>query len=307
MRRLHFVLACLFLAGASLAWWLSAPQPRFSPAQWQALGLSGDADRGRLMFFAGGCESCHVTPGQTDPLRLGGGLKLRTPFGSFYPPNISSDRIDGIGAWSTVDLANALLSGVSPKSEHLYPAFPYTSYQRMTPSDVADLIAFLRTLPAVRGRPPAHRLHFPFSLRRGLGLWKLLYFNDAGLSPDPKQSALWNLGRYLVEGPGHCGECHTPRNLLGAMKPGLRLAGAAVPDGKGNAPNLTGGGPLANWTNADIVEALSSGFTPDGDVLGGGMTAVVRNLAQLPKSDLEAIATYLKSLPPIGEPSTAKP
>ena len=195
---------------------------------------------GRRMFFAGGCDSCHSTPEQPDPLRLGGGLELKTPFGSFYPPNISSDPVDGIGGWREVDLANALLSGVSPEGRHYYPAFPYTSYQRMNPSDVADLIAFLRTLPPVQGRPPEHRLIFPFSIRRALGIWKLLYFDKAGLAPDLNRSAEWNLGRYLVEGPGHCGECHTPRNLLGAMKPSLHLAGAPVLDGKGNAPNLTG-------------------------------------------------------------------
>ena len=176
----------------------------------------------------------------------------------------------------------------------------------MKPGDVADLFAFLRTVPAVRGRPPAHDLTFPFSIRRALGLWKLFYFGDAGVQPDPKQSSQWNLGRYLVEGPGHCGECHTPRSLLGAMKPRLPLAGAHTPDGKGNAPNLTAAG-LADWTNADIVEALTSGFTPDGDVLGGGMTSVVRNLAQLPNSDREAIAVYLKSLPALGPPAPAKP
>ena len=306
MKRLYFILAFSILAGAPLAWWLSAPKARFSLAEWHAFGFSGDPARGRRMFFAGGCDSCHSTPEQPDPLRLGGGLELKTPFGSFYPPNISSDPVDGIGAWREVDLANALLSGVSPDGRHYYPAFPYTSYQRMNPSDVADLIAFLRTLPPVKGRPPGHRLIFPFSVRRALGIWKLLYFDNAGLAPDPNRSAEWNLGHYLVEGPGHCGECHTPRNLLGAMKPSLHLAGAPVLDGKGNAPNLTGAS-LADWTNADVVEALTSGFTPVGDVLGGGMTSVVRNLAQLPQSDREAIAVYLKSLPPIGATSAAKP
>jgi mono/diheme cytochrome c family protein len=306
MKRLYFILAFSILAGATLVWWLSAPKARFSLAEWQAFGFSGDPARGRRMFFAGGCDSCHSTPEQPDPLRLGGGLELKTPFGSFYPPNISSDPVDGIGAWREVDLANALLSGVSPDGRHYYPAFPYTSYQRMNPSDVADLIAFLRTLPPVQGRPPEHRLIFPFSVRRALGIWKLLYFDKAGLAPDLNRSEEWNLGRYLVEGPGHCGECHTPRNLLGAMKPSLHLAGAPVLDGKGNAPNLTGAN-LADWTNADVVEALTSGFTPVGDVLGGGMTSVVRNLAQLPQSDREAIAVYLKSLPPIGAPSAAKP
>ena len=175
----------------------------------------------------------------------------------------------------------------------------------MTPTDIADLVAFLRTLPAVPGRAPAHVLAFPFTIRRAVGLWKLLYFDNAGLRPDPAESEQWNRGRYLVEGPGHCGECHTPRGLLGQMEQNKRLAGAPSPDGKGKTSNLTGAG-LANWTTADIVEALSSGFTPSGDVLGGGMASVVRNLAQLPQSDREAIAVYLKSLPPLGAPSRAK-
>jgi len=306
MKRTLIVLAVVVAAGAALAWALSAPRPRYSAEQWQALGLAGDAAAGRLVFFAGGCESCHKSPGQDDPLRLGGGLELKTPFGSFYPPNISSDRTDGIGAWRTVDIANALLSGVSPRGRNLYPAFPYTSYQRMTPKDVADLAAFLRTLPAVKGKAPANALAFPFSIRRAVGLWKLLYFDNAPLPPDARQSAQWNRGRYLVEGPGHCGECHTPRNFLGAMEQSRALAGATLPDGHGKSANLRGGGFL-NWTNDDIVEALTSGFTPAGDVLGDGMTAVVGNLAKLPDSDRQAIAVYLKSLPPLGPRAPAKP
>ncbi len=259
-----------------------------------------------MSFSPAAASSCHKSPGQDDPLKLGGGLELKTPFGSFYPPNISSDPVDGIGAWRPVDIANALLSGVSRDGQHLYPAFPYTSYQRMTPKDVSDLAAFLRTLPAVKGRAPKNALPFPLSIRRAVGLWKLLYFDNSGLPPDPEQSAPWNRGRYLVEGPGHCGECHTPRNFLGAMEESWALTGAPMPDGHGKSANLRGGDFL-NWTNADIVEALTSGFTPAGDVLGSGMTAVVRNLAELPESDRQAIAVYLKSLPPLGPPAAAKP
>jgi mono/diheme cytochrome c family protein len=302
MKQFLFILCPFLVAGGGLAWALSAPRPRFSPDQWLALEKPGDAAAGRRIFYAGGCESCHAAPGQPDPLKLGGGLELKTPFGSFYPPNISSDPVDGIGAWRPVDLANALLSGVSPEGRHYYPAFPYTSYQRMETADAADLFAFLRTLPAVQGRSPPNRLAFPFSIRRAIGLWKLLYFDNAPLAPDPRQGAQGNLGRYLVEGPGHCGECHTPRGPLGAMEPGRALTGAPAPDGKGKTPNLTGAA-LADWTNDDIVEALTSGFTPTGDVLGAGMTGVVRNMAQLPKSDREAIAVYLKSLGSSGAPN----
>ena len=261
---------------------------------------------GGSFFTPAAASSCHKSPGQDDPLRLGGGLELKTPFGSFYPPNISTDPVDGIDAWQPVDIANALLSGVSSNGGHLYPAFPYTSYQRMNPKDVADLAAFLRTLPAVKGKAPANALAFPFSIRRAVGLWKLLFFDNAGLRPDPSQTEQWNRGRYLVEGPGHCGECHTPRGFLGEMDLSRALAGAPLPDGHGKAANLRGGDFL-NWTDADIVEALTSGFTPAGDVLGAGMTAVVRNLAELPESDRQAIAVYLKSLPPLGPPAPAKP
>ena len=302
--RILLALACVALL-AWVGWRLSAPRPRFSEAEWQSQEKPGDAQAGRRIFFAGGCESCHATPGQPDPLKLGGGLELKTPFGSFYPPNISMDAKDGVGAWRDVDFANALLSGVSPNGGHYYPAFPYTSYQRMTPGDVADLIAFLRTLPAVSGRPPDHKLAFPFSVRCALGLWKLLYFDNAGLTPIPGRSEDWNLGRYLVEGPGHCGECHTPRGMLGEMLADKALSGAPSPDGKGKAPSRIGG-KFADWTQADIVEALSSGFTPEGDALGGAMAAVVRNTGRLPPADREAIAIYLKSLsPPKAE--SAKP
>jgi mono/diheme cytochrome c family protein len=176
----------------------------------------------------------------------------------------------------------------------------------MTPKDVADLAAFLRTVPPVKGNAHANALPFPFSIRRAVGLWKLLYFDNAGLRPDPSQSEQWNRGRYLVEGPGHCGECHTPRGFLGEMDMSRALAGAPLPDGHGKAANLRGGDFLT-WTDADIVEALSSGFTPGGDVLGAGMTGVVRNLAELPESDRQAIAVYLKSLPPLVPPAAAKP
>ena len=307
MTRIAVILAVVVVAaGAALALALTAPKPRFTAAEWQALALAGDPAAGRLVFFAGGCESCHKSPGQDDPLRLGGGLELKTPFGSFYPPNISSDPVDGIGAWRPVDIANALMSGVSPEGRHFYPAFPYASYQRMTPKDAADLAAFLRMAPAVKGRAPANALTFPFSIRRAVGLWKLLYFDNAGLRPDPSQSEQWSRGRYLVEGPGHCGECHTPRGLFGAMDVSRALAGAPLPDGHGKSANLRGGDFL-NWTAADVVEALTSGFTPSGDVLGASMTAVTRNLAELPESDRQAIAVYLKSLPPLGPPAPAKP
>jgi mono/diheme cytochrome c family protein len=290
-------LATVAALGA-LAWFASAPRP-LEPAVAEAASAPGDADAGRIVFHAAGCASCHKSPGQPDPLRLGGGMELKTPFGSFYPPNISPDAKDGVGAWSGRDFAAALLAGVSPRGEHYYPVFPYPSYRRMTPTDVRDLLAFLRTLPAVAGRSPPHAIAFPFALRRSLGLWKRLYLGPRAFPDAPDRDASWKLGRYLVEAPGHCGECHSPRNLLGAVVANRRLSGAPIADGKGKAPDITAAG-LKDWSKADIVEALTSGFTPTGDTLGGPMAEVVRETAQLPPAYREAIADYLKSLTPGG-------
>jgi mono/diheme cytochrome c family protein len=275
------------------AWELSAPIG-VDPETAKVVSGSGDPIAGRIVFFMGGCESCHMTPGQPDPMRLGGGLELKSPFGSFYPPNISSDPKDGIGAWTAVDFANALLAGVSPRGEHYYPALPYTSYHLTKPEDVRDLFAYLHTTPAVEGRAPAHVLGFPFNIRRAVGLWKLLFFNRAPLPAAPERGMRWALGRYIVEGPGHCAECHSPRNPFGGVIASERLTGGPSPDGKGKAPNITAAG-LTKWSKEDIAEALSSGFTPTGDSLGSTMAAVVRNTAELPPEYREGIAEYLKT------------
>ena len=296
MRKALFVPAGLAIVAGFLAagWFASAPG-KLSPAVAEVMKSPGDPAAGRIVFFAGGCESCHMSPGQADPLRLGGGREVKTPFGSFYPPNISQDANDGIGGWSARDFAQALLVGVSPRGEHYYPAFPYTSYRRMTRIDVRDLYAFMRTLPAVSGRAPPHALMFPFTIRRAIGLWKRLYLGPRQFPDAPGRDEVWKLGRYLVEGPGHCAECHSPRDPLGGIIAHRRLTGGANPDGKGHVPDITAAG-LKDWDKADIAEALSSGITPSGDSLGGLMAAVVRNTAQLPASYRDAIAEYLKSI-----------
>jgi mono/diheme cytochrome c family protein len=283
----------LFLGIVAIALWILSGPRKIDAETAAEMSAAGDPAAGKVVFFAAGCESCHMSPGQSDPFRLGGGLALKTPFGAFYPPNISPDVKDGIGAWGAVDFANALLAGVSPRGEHYYPAFPYASYRMMKVADVRDLFTFLKTLPPVTGRPPPTSLGFPFSVRRGVGLWKSWYLSEPRLSDKVAPNSAWSLGRYLVEGPGHCAECHSPRDVFGGVIAGKRLAGGALPDGKGKAPDLTATG-LKDWSRADIVEALSSGFTPSGDTLGGAMAAVVRNTAQLPPSYREAIAEYLK-------------
>ena len=179
------------------------------------------------MFYAGGCASCHMSPDQDDKTRLGGGRPLKSPFGTFYAPNISSDPKDGIGNWSEANFVTAMLKGTSPDGKHYYPAFPYTSYQRMRLEDVRDLFAFMKTLPAVPGQVRDHDLPAHFKFRRMLGGWKFLFLDGEKFTPDPNRPATWNRGAYLVNGPGHCAECHSPRNLLGGIVEDQRLCGRA--------------------------------------------------------------------------------
>lgn len=266
-----------------------------------ALG-TGDAGRGERIFWAGGCASCHARPGAEGEglLELGGGLELATPFGTFVPPNISSDPNDGIGGWSPGDFANAMMRGVAPDGSHLYPSFPYASYARMQPSDVGDLFAYMKTLPAVPGKAADNRLAFPYTIRRGIGLWKRLYLSEApvvALSPDASDEV--KLGRYLVEGPGHCGECHTPRGMLGGVDKSQWLAGAvAAEQGEGTVPNITPDeAGIGSWSTGDIASYLETGFTPEFDSVGGSMVDVQRNMARLRAEDREAIAAYLKAIP----------
>ncbi len=155
-----------------------------------------------------------------------------------------------------------MTEGVSPSGEHLYPAFPYTSYQHMRTDDLRDLFAYLKTLPAVAGKVRAHDLRFPFNIRRAVGLWKLLFFDSEPFKPDPSKSAQWNRGAYLVNGPGHCAECHSPRNVFGAVIESRRFTGGQSPDGQGGVPNITQF-KLKTWTERDIAGTLKDGMTPD--------------------------------------------
>lgn len=295
-------IAALVLAGtgAVVGWVLTAPSR--VDAQWVATAGTGDVARGQRIFDAGGCASCHATPDANDTqrLELSGGGALKTAFGTFIAPNISQDDNDGIGNWSLEDFANAMVKGVSPSGEHLYPAFPYTSYARMTPSDIADLYAFMQTLPAVSGRAGEHSLGFPFNVRRGIGLWKRFYLDSdpvVAFADTTPESVL--AGRYLVEGPGHCGECHTPRNFAGGTDKARWLAGAPAAEGEGIVPNITSGeGGIGEWSEGDITNYLETGFTPDFDSVGGSMVEVQKNMARLTPEDRSAIAAYLKAIAP---------
>ena len=289
--------ACAALA-VIILWFVTAPRPL------QASSIpehQPDLTNGERIFYAGGCTSCHAAPDAKgdDRLKLAGGLELKTDFGTFRVPNISPDRDTGIGGWSTLQFANAVLRGVSPAGAHLYPAFPYPSYARMRIEDVIDLKAFIDTLPPVSNRVPGHDLRFPFNIRRGVGVWKLLYLSDRPVLALSGASDAVRRGQYLVEGPGHCGECHTSRDFMGGLKASLWLAGAHNPEGRGTIPNITSGPGGLTWSESDTVDAFKTGFKPDFDTFGSQMGDVQENLSHLPDSDLQAIAAYLKAIPPL--------
>lgn len=310
MRRLGLTALLLCATGAAGFWLLTAPA-RLDGQAAAAMG-PGDAAKGERMFWAGGCASCHAKPKSEGPARLElvGGVELKTAFGTFVAPNISQDETDGIGGWSQEDFANAVLRGVSPSGTHYYPAFPYASYARMTPQDVADLYAYMKTLPAVPGRAADNQLSFPYNLRRGIGLWKLLYLSsDPVVALGSEQPEPVRLGQYLVEGPGHCGECHTPRDALGGIDKANWLAGAVAAEGDGVVPNITPGEGGIDWSASDISSYLETGFTPDYDSVGGAMVDVQKNMARLSAADRDAIAAYLKAVParPNGYPPRNKP
>jgi mono/diheme cytochrome c family protein len=283
------------VAAVAGAWWMTATRP-IGGAEIGQFEKAGDPVQGQLIFAAGDCASCHASPGQADRLRLGGGLAQASPFGTFRAPNISPDPVDGIGSWRTIDLANALLRGISPSGNHYYPVFPYPSFAHMNATDVVDLMAYLRTLLPVKGGAPPHEISAIFSIRRFVGFWKLLYFNDTQIEPDPRQDPKWNRGRYLVESVGHCAECHATRDMLGGIETKTRFAGGPDPEGTGFYPNIT---PtrLGHWSEQDIAEMLKTGNTPDHGRVGSSMSDVVTNTAMLTDADREAIARYVKSLP----------
>jgi mono/diheme cytochrome c family protein len=295
LRRAAVAVVLLAIVAAALAWFLTAPDP-LAAAQLPA--REPDVSNGERIFYAAGCASCHAAPDAQgeDKLALGGGRELKTDFGTFRVPNISPDPETGIGGWSAIDFVNAVTRGVSPGGSHYYPAFPYSSYLRMTVEDALDLKAFIDTLPPVSNEVPPHDLKFPFNIRRAVGVWKFLYLSADPILAIDGSSDILKRGQYLVEGLGHCGECHTPRDVMGGLKPAEWLAGAPNPDGEGKIPNITPEG--LTWSEDEIADTLKTGFTPEFDTLGGNMALVQWSLSHLPDDDLRAVAAYLKAVPP---------
>src|SRR6202045_429646 len=252
MPRRIFLVAVLAAAAAfGVYWWLTAAS--FIPAVTEPAYTPNRAN-GLTTFNAGGCSSCHAVPGQPDRFRLGGGLAIPSPFGTFYAPNISPDPVDGIGRWTEGEFARAATQGISPSGFHYFPAFPYTSYQHAKIEDVRDLFAYLKTLPAISGKVRDHDVRFPFNIRRNIGIWKWLFMDDKPFMPNPARSAPWNRGAYLVNSLGHCAECHSPRNFLGGIIAAQRFAGGPnLEGGEGHVPNITQAG-IGDYTTDDIAQ-----------------------------------------------------
>jgi mono/diheme cytochrome c family protein len=256
--------------------------------------------RGAYLANAADCVACH-TDSEHGGRPYAGGRAIATPFGTFYTPNITPDPDTGIGRWSEAQFLRALRDGVGPGGASFYPVFPYTSFTKIVDDDARAIWAYLSSLPPVRHRDRRQKVSFPFSWRPLLTLWKWLFFDPGPFRPDPHRSAAYNRGAYLVNALAHCGECHTPRNWLGATEPSRFLSGTAHgPDGKA-VPNITPDPEtgIGNWTEDDIVGVLRNGETPDLDYVTGAMAEVVKSTAKLSDADRRAIAVYLKSLPPI--------
>lgn len=297
VRLVLIVIVVAAAAAAVPAYWPSLiwSDPAGDPA-----GPPPDAKRGEYVFHMAGCVSCHTAKGGR---RLAGGRRLKTAFGTFVVPNITPDRDTGIGRWTERDFIRAMTLGLAPGGRHLYPAFPYTSYTRMTTRDLRDLWAYLKTVPAIANRTPGHELDFPYSIRAGVGLWKLLYLDAAPFRPTPGKPARWNRGAYIVTGPGHCGACHTPRNFLGGPEQDKALTGTASGPNGDKVPDITPDKKrgIGRWSPQEITFALQTGITPTGDVLSGAMADVVdHSTGKLTDADRRAIADYLTALPPGG-------
>jgi mono/diheme cytochrome c family protein len=260
-------------------------------------GLKGDPERGQYLVAAAGCIACHTDTDNKGEF-LAGGPALKTPFGTFYGPNITPDTEHGIGGWTVSEFAKALKAGLSPAGDHYFPAFPYTSYAAMSAQDIIDLKSYLDTVPAVAKPSRPHDIAWPLSDRRLIGAWKAIHFEPAKFEADPNQSDSWNRGAYLVNVLGHCGECHTQRTFLGG-KTGPTHAGNSRGPGGSKIPGIRqlrteDGG---TWSRDDVEMALQIGMKPSGDFMGDVMAEVVEHsTAKLTDADRAAVAEYLMSL-----------
>lgn len=258
-----------------------------------------DAKRGEYLAKAAGCVGCH-TQDAKDAVPYSGGRALKTPFGTFYGPNITPDPVAGIGRWTEADFIRAMRRGERPDGANYFPAFPYPSFTQIADADLGDLWGYLRTLAPSTRANQAHELRIPFGWRFLVTAWKWLYFTSGPFEADPNLPQALNRGAYLVKALGHCGECHTPRDALGGPKRNRFLAGGTGPEGK-SVPNLTPT-KLKKLSDAELKDFLASGTTPDGDVPAAAMGEVIRNTtSQLSAQDLAALIAYLRALAPLAD------
>ena len=254
--------------------------------------------RGEYVLRISGCSYCHTTDNGE---QLAGGRALTTAFGIFYTPNISSHKTAGIGAWSVEELQRALHQGVAPDGSDYYPAFPYTSYTRISAEDVRALHAYIQSLPAYEQPNRPHELAWFLRWRFAAQVWKWLFFDAGEFQQRPEQSTQWNRGAYIAEAMGHCAECHTARNLFGALRTDLAYAGNAQGPDDELIPNITPheGTGIGDWSRADLQEFLKFGELPDGEYAAGSMDPVIEGMQHLTPEDREALIDYLLALPPV--------
>jgi mono/diheme cytochrome c family protein len=290
---------------AALVLWAASLGLTLAPASAGAAEPQAQVERGRYLVHAGGCLTCH-TADRPDAIPLAGGRALETPFGTFHAPNLTPDPSTGLGGWSDADLGRALREGIAPDGSYYYPVFPYPAYTGISDEDVAAIGAYLRSIRPVRQAGPEHDLPWYLSSRLVMFGWNLLNFSPGRFVADAGRSAAWNRGAYLVRHLGHCGECHTPRNALGALDASRELAGNPDgPDG-GKIPGITQDrdSGIGRWSADEIVMFLEYGVLPDGDFAGSSMSDVISdNTSRLTAEDRQAIATYLMSLGPDTRPT----
>jgi mono/diheme cytochrome c family protein len=295
-----FLTGLFLTAGAGLFVFYLASMP-WPFAQSDLPQHNANIENGKLIYNVGGCISCHAagpdSKNASSELPIGG-KPLVTPIGTLYPPNLTSDTETGLGYWTNLDFVDAMQKGLSPSYQHLVPAFPYTSYAHMSVEDVLDLRAYLATLPKVKNPTKPNDVWFQPIVRRGIGAWKWIGFGSKKIAPDGAQTANWNRGAYLVNGPGHCSECHTPRTVFMSSDATRLFQGGPHPEGKGKVPSLRdliGRGRYKDIK--DLVSAFQNGEELGYDKMAaGGMGEVRGNLANLPEAELTAIAEYILSL-----------
>lgn len=291
LKPLVFVGALFLAVGLGVAAWVFIPRDG-TPRNYSE--IEGNAKRGAYVARLAGCIACHTDFGGAGAF-LAGGAPIKTPFGSFRAPNITTHAKAGIGGWTLENFSAALTQGISPAGDPYYPVFPYAAYSSMTNQDIADLWAAMKKVSPVAGEQATHDIPFPFNLRFALHGWQNLFLDPRPFENEPRKDELWNRGAYIVNGPGHCVACHTPRNILGARRMDRHLEGSTADPNGEKVPSITAAQLRAHgWTEGDLVWALRTGLKPDGDSLSGSMGNVVRHsTAWLTEEDLKAIATYL--------------